>query len=84
ITAELTEGLDAEDDRVIRTVERVKRVCWENNLVLWCNTGYGFPSVEDMRDRGRALADRGANLILFQSAEFILTNSLKWLRRELS
>jgi hypothetical protein len=74
---EVTGGLDAEDDRVLRHVERVAHTCRERSLLLWCNTGYGFAGQTAMAERGRRLAERGADLVLFQSAEFILTNALR-------
>jgi 4-hydroxy-2-oxoheptanedioate aldolase len=77
VTLEATGGLDAEDDRVLRQVERVARACRERSLLLWCNTGYGFAGQSAMSERGRRLIDRGADLILFQSVEFILTNALR-------
>lgn len=77
ITVQITGGLDAQDGRVLDVIQRVEVVCREHGLALWCNTGYGYPSVVEMVERARQLTEAGAGLVLFQSAEFILSSALR-------
>lgn len=83
VTLEVTGSLDAEDSRFLEIVDQVVGVCRENNLDLWCNTGYGFPSESAMVERAQRLVARGANLVLFQSAEFILLNVIRSMTKRL-
>jgi 4-hydroxy-2-oxoheptanedioate aldolase len=77
ITLEVTDRLDADDNRVVSVIERVHDACERHGLSLWCNTGYGFPALTDMAGRAERLRALRANMILFQSAEFVLQNALK-------
>jgi 2-keto-3-deoxy-L-rhamnonate aldolase RhmA len=77
ITVEVTGGLDAQDGRVVDVIQRVEAVCRKHGLALWCNTGYGYPSAEEMVARAAQLTEAGARLVLFQSAEFILSNAIR-------
>jgi len=77
LSIEATGGLDAEDDRVLQIVGRVSEVCHEHRLALWCNTGYGFPTASSMAERAHRLVERGADLVLLQSAELILANAIR-------
>ena len=55
-------------------------VCHTKDLALWCNTGYGFPTSSSMAERAGRLVERGADFVLLQSAEFILTNALRGIK----
>ena len=79
VTLEVSDSLDANDRRVVTIIERVRAACDEHGLALWCNTGYGFPGLTAMAGRAERLVALGVDLVLFQSAEFVLLNALKQL-----
>jgi 2-keto-3-deoxy-L-rhamnonate aldolase RhmA len=79
VTLEVSDGLDANDGRVVSLVEKVRAACDRHDLALWCNTGYGFPGLSDMADRAERLVGLGVDLVLFQSAEFVLLNAFRQL-----